>query len=557
MASKLLRRPGLNRVLVKVHEHLALTGLVAIARARHHAARRPWLKPGRRRRSRCRSRCPTARCSPGSASSPATWRRCSGFRSTRGAGSATRLWRKLHRATVAVYVLGVVHALGAGTDASTTWLRAFLLVTGAPILFLLLVRFLPRRQARSRACPARAAPPGAGPGVRDGRGPGLMATRPERRRDRRRWPCRPALCRDAAAHGLRRGDPDRRRRASCAVRPPAALEGVARGKRRAGIRRVPSRRAGTATSRWSCCWAAAPSGSTPARRRLHVDDGGELAYDDLLIATGSTRTPAAGRRRIRQRSSAARRRGRLPAAAGAATGRPPRRHRRRIHRPGGRGDRPVAGCRGHDRRGGGRAPGRGARRATWAAGSPTSTARRACGSCCSTTVSVFRGRDSVEEIELGGRPAAALRRGRGGHRRRAGDGVAAGLGAPAGRHPGRDRWPHGPAACLRRRGRSDAVRRACSAATCAASTGSGRPRGRRRGTGDARARACAPPAVQLLVGPVRAADPVRRPCARGRTRSRSTARPPSGTSQRSTGEPAPGGRAARRAARTRCPRCGG
>ena len=49
--------------------------------------------------------------------------------------------------------------------------------------------------------------------------------------------------------------------------------------------------------------------------------------------------------------------------------------------------------------------------------------------------------------------------------------------------------------------------------------------------GDARARARAPHAVQLLVGPVRPADPVRRPCARREMRSRSTARPPSATSR--------------------------
>jgi sulfoxide reductase heme-binding subunit YedZ len=56
-----------------------------------------------------------------------------------------RLWRKAHRLTLAVYLLGVVHTLGAGTDASTPWLRTILLVTGAPILFLTLVRFLPER----------------------------------------------------------------------------------------------------------------------------------------------------------------------------------------------------------------------------------------------------------------------------------------------------------------------------------------------------------------------------------------------------------------------------
>jgi sulfoxide reductase heme-binding subunit YedZ len=55
-----------------------------------------------------------------------------------------QLWRQLHKATLLVYVLSVAHTLGAGTDASSAWMRALLLVTGAPILFLFLMRVLPR-----------------------------------------------------------------------------------------------------------------------------------------------------------------------------------------------------------------------------------------------------------------------------------------------------------------------------------------------------------------------------------------------------------------------------
>jgi sulfoxide reductase heme-binding subunit YedZ len=61
-----------------------------------------------------------------------------------------RLWRRMHRATVVVYVLGVIHALGAGSDASTPWLRAFLLVTGVPIVALFVRRVVARR-TRPRA----------------------------------------------------------------------------------------------------------------------------------------------------------------------------------------------------------------------------------------------------------------------------------------------------------------------------------------------------------------------------------------------------------------------
>ena len=55
------------------------------------------------------------------------------------------LWRKLHRATILVYVLSVAHTLGAGTDASEPWMRALIVATGAPILFLLLMRILTPR----------------------------------------------------------------------------------------------------------------------------------------------------------------------------------------------------------------------------------------------------------------------------------------------------------------------------------------------------------------------------------------------------------------------------
>ena len=38
-------------------------------------------------------------------------------------------WRKLHRATPVVYVLGLIHTLGAGTDQGSSWLRAFMLAS--------------------------------------------------------------------------------------------------------------------------------------------------------------------------------------------------------------------------------------------------------------------------------------------------------------------------------------------------------------------------------------------------------------------------------------------
>jgi sulfoxide reductase heme-binding subunit YedZ len=46
-------------------------------------------------------------------------------------------WRKAHRATPLVYVLGLIHTLGAGTDAGSSWLRAFMLATAVPAILLL------------------------------------------------------------------------------------------------------------------------------------------------------------------------------------------------------------------------------------------------------------------------------------------------------------------------------------------------------------------------------------------------------------------------------------
>ena len=54
-----------------------------------------------------------------------------------------KLWRKLHRWTVAVWALGVVHTLGAGTDATSAWLRVIMLGGAVPIAVLFARRMLP------------------------------------------------------------------------------------------------------------------------------------------------------------------------------------------------------------------------------------------------------------------------------------------------------------------------------------------------------------------------------------------------------------------------------
>ena len=68
-----------------------------------------------------------------------------------------KLWRKLHRFTVAAYVLALVHTLGAGSDASTAWLRTFMFATAAPIAVMFVARLVPRGPAARKRSPSRAA----------------------------------------------------------------------------------------------------------------------------------------------------------------------------------------------------------------------------------------------------------------------------------------------------------------------------------------------------------------------------------------------------------------
>jgi sulfoxide reductase heme-binding subunit YedZ len=63
-------------------------------------------------------------------------------------------WRNLHRATPVVYALGLIHTLGAGTDAGSSWLRAFMLATAITAAALLVAR-----RNRSRAGDVRKVDP--------------------------------------------------------------------------------------------------------------------------------------------------------------------------------------------------------------------------------------------------------------------------------------------------------------------------------------------------------------------------------------------------------------
>ena len=160
MATKILRGRVRPPVRVKLHEHLALAGLVSIAVHAITLLGDAWLDPG-----------PLGVLVPftmdheplftGMGVIAAYLAALLGLSYYVRRRIGTKRWRNLHRLTLLVYVLAVAHTLGAGTDAATPWLRAIMLVTGAPILFLALLRLLP--DVGGKPQPAQAPAQGARP----------------------------------------------------------------------------------------------------------------------------------------------------------------------------------------------------------------------------------------------------------------------------------------------------------------------------------------------------------------------------------------------------------
>ncbi len=157
MSTKSVRRPALKRSLLRLHEHVALAGLVAISVHGLTLLGDHWLKPGL-----------TGITIPFALSYRPLFTAAGivggylaaalglSYYARRRIGA--RLWRRLHRATVIVWALGVVHTLGAGSDASTVWLRAIVLTSGVPIVYLGLVRILPALGRTATTPPPARAP---------------------------------------------------------------------------------------------------------------------------------------------------------------------------------------------------------------------------------------------------------------------------------------------------------------------------------------------------------------------------------------------------------------
>ena len=153
MAAKAVRKPGLPRILISVHEHAALAALVAIAVHGITLLGDHWLDPGI-----------LGITVPFVIDHEPVF---TGLGIIGGYLAAilgltfylrrrigNRRWRNAHRLTPLVYVLGVIHTVGSGSDAGTAWMTAILIATGTPILYLGILRALPAQPVSARAARA-------------------------------------------------------------------------------------------------------------------------------------------------------------------------------------------------------------------------------------------------------------------------------------------------------------------------------------------------------------------------------------------------------------------
>ncbi len=167
MSGRIMRKPGRAKTMVALHEQLALAGMFAIVIHGVTLMGDAFLHPG-----------VTGVLIPGAIEYRPLW---TGLGIGAGYLAAAlgltfyvrksigpRLWRKAHRLTIVVYAMSVAHVLGAGTDASTPWLRAWLLITAPTIAVLFAIRVTEpmRRKRRARSAlprqqqPARIGQPG-------------------------------------------------------------------------------------------------------------------------------------------------------------------------------------------------------------------------------------------------------------------------------------------------------------------------------------------------------------------------------------------------------------
>jgi sulfoxide reductase heme-binding subunit YedZ len=157
MAAGAMRRRGLKRSIVRVHEHLAMTALIAVGVHGLSLLGDGWLRPSLREIA-----VPFAISyrplftGLGIIAGYGAVLVGPSFYLRRRLGSAR--WRKLHRLSLLVWFLAAIHTVGAGSDAARPWLRAIVVSPIIPMVYLLALRALgPSRAAIAgkRAVPQR------------------------------------------------------------------------------------------------------------------------------------------------------------------------------------------------------------------------------------------------------------------------------------------------------------------------------------------------------------------------------------------------------------------
>jgi methionine sulfoxide reductase heme-binding subunit len=159
-----------RRDAVRLHQHLALIALGAIAAHGLFLAADPWLKAGMK-----------GIVVPFAIGYRPLWTGLGIVGAYLAAILAlsfyvrkrigVRLWRRMHRLTVVVYALSLVHSLGSGTDASIPLVRDAMLASTLPVLFLFALRMLRSRERAASRPPEGAAPRAASSGAVQARVP--------------------------------------------------------------------------------------------------------------------------------------------------------------------------------------------------------------------------------------------------------------------------------------------------------------------------------------------------------------------------------------------------
>ncbi len=144
MAGKPVRVPGFTRSLKVLHEQTAIAALIAIGVHGFAIFADPWLKPGV-----AGVTVPFAlashRFSVGLGIIAAYLALLLGLSFYFRGRIGPRRWRQAHRATIAVYLLGLLHAFGAGSDTSSPLFVVWVVGSGVPIAILFAYRIVKAR----------------------------------------------------------------------------------------------------------------------------------------------------------------------------------------------------------------------------------------------------------------------------------------------------------------------------------------------------------------------------------------------------------------------------